>query len=181
MALGQERYYTYQDWLDLELEESARAELIDGHIYMMSAPSTRHQSVAWAMAAQLSAFLKGKRCRGFFSPFAVRLSEDTVVQPDIVVICDPGKLTPSGCKGAPDLVVEILSPSTSRHDKRTKYNLYKQSNVPEYWLVDPSDNTVTAYRLTDKGYVPTIYDDTDMATVDALPGFEMDLAAVFEE
>ena len=180
-ALRQEQYYTYQDWLDLELGECEMAELIDGRIYMMASPSRRHQAISRNMSTQLSNYLSGKKCKIYFSPFAVRLEKDTVVLPDIVVICDPKKLTPSGCSGTPDLVIEILSPSTSSYDKVKKFKLYKESGVPEYWIVDPSDNLVSAYRLADNGYLATVYDDTNTATVTALPGFEMDLAAVFAE
>jgi len=181
MAVRKEQPVSYQEFIEMDFGELARVELIDGRIYMMSTPSTRHQAISWALAKQLSAHLDGKRCKGFTSPFAVRLNDDTEVQPDLVVICDPKKLTGKGCNGAPDLVVEILSPSTERYDRYTKFMMYMKAGVPEYWIVDPANNALTICRLTDSGYNTTILSDTDIATVNALPGFEMDLAAVFAE
>jgi len=150
MAVRKEQPVSYQEFLDLEMDfdELTRAELIYGRIYMMATPSTRHQAVLRNMAGQLFNHLAGKKCKMFFSPFAVRLNDDTEVQPDLVVICDPNKLTGRGCDGAPDLVVEILSPSTSYHDKHTKFMLYLNAGVPEYWIVDPEANVITACRLT---------------------------------
>jgi len=183
MAVRKEQPISYQEWLDFEsnLGETRRAELIDGQIYMMSAPSSRHQAVSGNLYFQLRSHLRGKKCRVFYSPFAVRLNEDSEVQPDLVVICDPKKITPRGCSGVPDLIIEILSPATARHDRHTKFMLYLEAGVPEYWIVDPENNAITAYRLTDNGYNATVFTDTDTATIAALPDFEMNLSAVFEE
>jgi len=181
MAIRKEQRITYEEWQAMDFGENARSELIDGLIYMMSSPSRRHQAISGNIFGQLFNHLSGKKCKAFFSPFAVRLEDDTEVQPDLVVICDPKKLTPSGCTGAPDLVIEILSPSTSRHDRYTKFMLYMKAGVPEYWIVDPEDNAVTICRLTETGYLTTVHTDTDTATVNALPGFEMNLSAVFAE
>jgi len=180
-AVQLERRYTYQEWSELDLGEHVRSELIDGYIYMMATPTRRHQGVLGNMFLQLGSYLRGKKCRVYVSPIAVRLAEDTEVQPDLIVICNPNKLTKSGCAGAPDLVVEILSPSTSRYDRHTKFALYQQARVPEYWLVDPADNILTVHRLIENGYITTTFAETDTATVAALPGFEMDLSAVFED
>jgi len=181
MAVRKEQPISYQEFIEMDFGELTRAELIDGHIYMMATPSTRHQAVSRNIAGQLFNHLIGKKCKMYFSPFAVRLSKDTEIQPDLVVICDPKKLTNRGCNGAPDLVIEILSPSTARHDRYTKFMLYMKAGVPEYWIVDPTDNAITAYRLTENGYHTTVFTNTDTATINALPGFEMDLAAVFAE
>jgi len=181
MAIPKERLVSYQEWLELDLGDETRAELIDGRVYMMSTPLRRHQGVLRNMAMQLSNFLLGKQCKVYFSPFAVRLEDDTEVQPDLVVICDPKKLTDRGCTGAPDLVVEILSPSTSHHDKHTKFMLYLRSGVPEYWIVDPEANVITAFRLNESGYTATTFSHIDTATITPLSRFEMDLAAVFAE
>ena len=181
MAVRKEQPISYQEFVEMDFGEHARAELIDGRIYMMSSPSTRHQVVLGNMFGQLYNHLAGKKCKALLSPFAVRLNEDTEVQPDLVVICDPNKLTRRGCNGAPDLIIEILSPSTERHDRYTKFMLYMAAGVPEYWMVNPENNALTVCRLTDNGYVTTILNDTDNATINALPGFEMDLGAVFAE
>jgi len=181
MAIPKERLVSYQEWLELDLGDETRAELIDGRVYMISAPSIRHQVVSGNMYFQLRSFLRGKKCRVFYSPIAVRLNDDTEVQPDLMVVCDSKKLAGRGCRGAPDLVVEILSPSTANHDRYTKFMLYLKSGVPEYWIVDPESNTISVHRLSDAGYNVTILTDNDTATVNALPGFEMDLAEVFAE
>ena len=181
MAIRKRQSYTYQDWLDFDQNSDTRSELIDGQIYLMSAPSRRHQAVTGEIYRQLSNNLRGKSCRPYVSPFAVRLEKDTLVMPDVVVICDPKKLTDAGSDGAPDLIIEVLSPSTTRHDKYTKFMLYLRAGVPEYWIVDPDNNAVTVYRLAENGYVATVFTDADKATMNALPGFEIDLAEVFAE
>ena len=128
-------HYTFADCLTWG--ESERIEIINGEAVMMAPPSRTHQEVSGALFAQLYTFLEGKKCRVYSAPFAVRLFEkdgdnpedvDTMVEPDISVVCDSSKLDDAGCKGAPDLVMEILSPSTMRHDRFTKFNLY---HVPE--------------------------------------------------
>jgi Uma2 family endonuclease len=129
-ALAQENpYYTYADYL--EWDEGERTELIDGEAFMLAAPDLTHQIISGELYDQIKQFLKGKSCRPFFAPVSVRLhpaadnSDDTVLEPDIIVVCDPSKLDKHGCTGAPDLVVEILSPSTARHDKVVKFNKYQ--------------------------------------------------------
>ena len=178
MAVRKEHRYTYEEWRELDLGENTRSELIGGQIYLMSAPATRHQVVLGEMFRQLSNYLRGKRCKPYLG-LDVRLEDDTVVVPDLVVVCDPQKIYKAGCTGAPDLVVEILSPSTARHDKYVKFMLYLQAGVPEYWVVDPVDNAITAFRLDENKYTATVF--TSTATINALPGFEMDLAEVFAE
>jgi len=182
MAIPSERHYTYEDWLDLD--ENTRAELIDGTIYLMSAPTRRHQEIAFAMTMQLGNHISNKgckKCKVYFSPFAVRLERDVVVEPDIVVVCDPTKLTKAGMDGPPDLIIEILSPSTSNHDKHTKFMLYRRTRIPEYWIVDPQDNSLTVHRLTGDQYTTDVYVRADTPTITALPGFEMDLSTVLAE
>ena len=140
MALPAEKSrYTFADVL--KWDESERVEIIDGEVVMMSPPPSRgHQEISGELFAQIYAYLKGKKCKVYAAPFAVRLFEqegdspedvDTVVEPDISVVCDRDKLDQHGCKGAPDMVVEILSPSTRRHDRMTKFNLYQRAGVRE--------------------------------------------------
>ena len=180
-AVKQEDYYTYEDWL--AIDDGNRYELIDGTLYMMSSPSDRHQLVSGEIFRQLANFLLGKSCRVFPAPFDVRLfnEEDTVVMPDIIVVCDPSKTSKSGCKGAPDLAIEILSPSTTRRDNYTKFKKYLRAGVKEYWIVDAEDKTVMAYRLIEDKYAASAYTDPDMAPVQILPGCEIDLSLVFRD
>ncbi|MDR1618206.1 MAG: Uma2 family endonuclease, partial [Treponema sp.] len=118
-------YYTYADFLDWD--EGERCEIIDGEAYMMSAPSRIHQRISMALSAMLYNYLEGKTCEVYPAPFAVRLfpaedlSDDTVVEPDISVVCDPSKLDDRGCNGAPDFIIEIISPSTARYDRLVKF------------------------------------------------------------
>ena len=175
-ALRAEEYYTYEDWL--ALEDDLRAELIDGAIYYMSSPAHAHQRISGEIFRQFANFLIDKSCE-VIAAFNVRLDKkrDTVFIPDISVICDPQKMTERACEGAPDLIVEILSPSTSNYDRFTKFHEYRNAGVLEYWIVDPSDKTITAHRLKDGEYVTTIY--TDTGTAKTLFGCEIDLTLVF--
>lgn len=174
--------YTYADYCTWD--DSERWEIIDGVAYAMApAPSPGHQGVSIELGRQLANFLKGKPCRVFSAPFDVRLNaendDDTVVQPDLVVICDKSKINDKGCNGTPDLIVEILSPSSARHDKVTKLNKYRDSGVREYWIVDPADKSLQAIGF-EKGYIRG-YADTDIAPVAVLPGCEISLTDVFAE
>jgi Uma2 family endonuclease len=154
-AKKHEAGFTYADYLKWPPGE--RWELIDGQAYAMSpAPSNFHQLIVGELFATIHNHLRGKPCRPFVAPFDVRLSHagtddqqvDTVVQPDISVVCDPQKLKDNrGCLGAPDWVIEVLSPGTAIHDQRTKRALYERHGVAEYWLVHPGDRSVTIYRL----------------------------------
>ena len=182
--------YTYADYLTWQFQE--RVELIKGRIFRMSpAPSKRHQHISWGLTVEIGSFLKHTHCLAFTAPFDVRLplpskpqqqnKIDTVVQPDIVIVCDESKLDEQGCNGAPDLVIEILSPGNSKREMRDKFMLYEQAGVREYWLVDPLNNSVTIYSLNDEGvYVGSRpYTDEDVLTSSILQGFELDLSALF--
>ncbi len=135
--------YTYADYLTWTFKE--RVELIKGKIFRMSpAPSTIHQIVALNLAVELRVFLKKKKCKAFVAPFDVRLAKNkssssikTVVQPDVCVVCDHSKLDKRGCLGAPDLVVEILSPANNEVELSYKFDLYESNGVKEYWIVYP--------------------------------------------
>jgi Uma2 family endonuclease len=188
LAEKQEEYFTYGDYL--LWDDGERWELIDGVVYNMSpAPNRRHQQIATELTRQFATYLLDKSCQVYASPFDVRLPEDdeaekdisTVLQPDISVICDAKKLDDAGCIGAPDLVVEILSPSTSRRDHKEKFNRYERAGVKEYWLVDPVANTVSVFKLgADKRYGrPEVYADDEKITVAILPELEIELALVF--
>ena len=191
MALPAEKArYTFADCLTWE--ENERIEIINGEAVMMAPPSRLHQEISVAITSQLYNFLEGKRCKVYPAPFAVRLFErdgeapedvDTVVEPDISVVCDGDKLDNHGCKGAPDLVVEILSPSTRRHDRLVKLDLYQRAGVREYWIVDPENKAVQVF-LQDGGGSLKIHEDygrEDVAKVNVLNGCFVELNRVFPE
>jgi Uma2 family endonuclease len=181
--LTEKEYYTYADYL--EWDEGERYELIDGEAYMMAPPSRPHQGISMELSGAFWEFLKGKPCKVYTAPFSVRLhpaedlSDDTVVIPDLIVVCDSSKLDHRGCNGAPDLVVEILSPSTSRHDRNVKFQKYREAGVREYWIVDPEDKSLVVYALKNGEYVASTYEDTDTVQVAVLPGCAIDLKSVF--
>lgn len=179
--------YTFADCLTWP--ENERIELIDGEAVMMSLPSTVHQKISGELFRQLTNFLEGKKCEVFSAPFGVRLFEkdgdspenvDTMVEPDISVICDRDKLDRHGCKGAPDLIVEILSPSTQRRDRLIKLELYQRAGVREYWLVSPEEQTVQVLLFTNGLLLPReLYKKGDIAKVNVLEGCFLELEKVF--
>ena len=189
MALPQELRYTLADVLAGDEEE--RIELIDGYPTMLSSPNRAHQKAIMELSAHLYGFLKGKKCEVYPAPFGVRPLEgkddrpedvDTVVEPDITVVCDPDKLDDIGCKGAPDLIMEVLSPSNQRHDRVTKFNLYQRAGVREYWMVDPNQKSVQTFVLEDGRYVANNFGEAgDQLPVHILEGCTIDLAEVFLE
>ena len=174
-------YYTFDEWLSWD--EDVRAELCDGTLIMMAPPSQKHQRLLSELHGQLWQFLKGTSCKVFPAPFGVRLNEyeDTVFEPDIVVICDKSKLDGKIFSGAPDLVVEILSPSTARMDRGVKYRKYQQAGVREYWIIDPELNLLQTAILSDGKYISSVYEETDIAPVSVLEGCEINLTEVFNE
>ena len=154
--------YTYADYLLWQFSE--RIELIKGTIFKMSpAPSRIHQEVSWALARQLDKVFYKTTCKMYAAPFDVRLTNFknsnldnqiySVVQPDLCVICDLGKLDDKGCLGAPDLIVEILSPGNSSKEMDLKYDLYQENGVKEYWIVNPVQKTILIYVLENDKYV----------------------------
>ena len=142
-----EKFYTIEDIY--ALPDGQRAELIDGRMYMMAPPNTRHQSLVSEFTITIGSYIrsKGGNCKVFPAPFAVYLNKDdqNYVEPDISVICDKSKLNDKGCSGAPDWIIEIISPSTSRIDYGVKLFKYRTAGVREYWIVNPMKKTVTVY------------------------------------
>lgn len=182
--------YTYGDYTKWPDEE--RWELIDGVPYNMSpAPSRTHQKILGELYKQIAVYLTGKTCEVYIAPFDVRLPKGdekdeqigTVVQPDLVVVCNREKLDERGCKGAPDLAIEVLSPYTAGKDMKIKLSLYERVGVKEYWIVDPMNKTVQVYQLEMEGIYgrPGIYTDTDHLKVGLFPDLEIDLSLVFRE
>lgn len=173
MPLPQEKKYTIDDIY--ALPDGERAELIDGNIYYMAPPSTNHQRIMGKLFNLISNYIsaKGGSCEPFIAPFAVFLNENdrTYVEPDISVICDRNKLTDKGCNGAPDWIIEVVSPSSKRMDYSVKLFKYRSSGVKEYWIVDMDKNRVTVwnfetdymeeYALSEKVQV-NLYDDLEI-------------------
>ena len=186
MGLPQENQrYTYADYLTWEGDE--RYELIEGVPYLMASPSQYHQEISVELARQLANFLFGKPCKLYTAPFDVRLypqnenADDTVVQPDLLVVCDSGKLDGRACNGAPTLVIEILSPSTSRKDLVLKMAHYRWAGVKEYWIIDPQKRLLCKHVLVDGSFTAEWFDAPSTVPVAVLPGCEIDLAQVFGE
>ena len=149
MALVQEKTYTIEDIY--ALPEGQRAELIDGRIYMMAPPNTIHQKISYSVARRISDYIdkKNGECDVFLAPFAVFLNskKDIYLEPDISVICDEHKLDNAGCHGAPDWVIEIVSPSSHKMDYYLKLFKYRTAGVREYWIVDPDKERIFVYRF----------------------------------
>lgn len=163
--------YTYADYLKWNFEE--RLELFRGKIFRLSAPNTKHQVVAGNIFVAVKIALAKQRCQPFIAPFDVRLlaknrkkdnEVTTVVQPDICVVCDESKIDTRGCCGAPDLIIEILSPGNSKKEIKLKYELYQEAGVFEYWIVSPEEENVVVFLLNEHHqYGPAIFhagDDT---------------------
>ncbi|MCI7043354.1 MAG: Uma2 family endonuclease [Lachnospiraceae bacterium] len=148
MPLPKDRFYTSEDYWNLP--DGQRAELINGKLYDMAPPSYVHQKLVMELSATIREYIRNNNgsCEIIPAPFAVNLNADdkTYVEPDISVICDKNKLTERGCDGAPDFVVEVVSPSSRRIDYSTKNTIYSESGVREYWIVDPAKERTTVYR-----------------------------------
>ncbi|MFH1859594.1 MAG: Uma2 family endonuclease [bacterium] len=183
-----EERFTYGDYL--KWPDDQRWELIDGVAYDMSpAPLRRHQKIVVELSRQISNYLLDKPCQVYVAPFDVRFPEsdesdeeiDTVVQPDIVVVCDRNKLDDRGCKGNPDIVIEILSPYTAKKDFVTKYHLYERHKVKQYWVFDPETEEVVVFKLLDDRYEkPEEYKKDAKLKVDIFPDLEIDLSTIFK-
>ena len=190
--LSMDGVYTYADYLTWKFDE--RVELIKGKIFKMSpAPSRNHQRIAMALINPISNYFKGQKCEAYFAPFDVRLIDSkkkkksdeniySVVQPDICVICDPEKLDDRGCLGAPDWIIEILSPGNNKKEVDNKFRLYEENGVREYWVVYPSEQHVLVFDLKDENYqLRKIYTGEDHAPVGIFTDFEINLQEVFVE
>ena len=188
-ALEPEATYSYADYLKWNFVE--RVELIKGKLFQMSPASARkHQEVSRNILINYGNFLKGKPCEVFSAPFDVRFPDKkglpdketfTVVQPDICVVCDLTKLDDAGCVGAPDLIVEIISPSTSSKDLNEKLHLYEEFGVKEYWVAYPNEKMITIFKLGPYGYSEaTRYTLGQKVTSTVLIGLETEVNEIFE-
>jgi len=182
--------YTYADYLTWKFD--GFVELIKGKVMRpMAGPSRRHQQLSNRLEFPIAAFLRKASCEMYHAPFDVRLTTDgangnqqiqTVVQPDICVICDRAKLDDRGCLGAPDWIIEIVSPGNTARDTKTKFDLYEESGVREYWIVYPGQNTITAYVLDNEQYqLAGEYIEPGALPVATLPGLTLEWAEIFTE
>ncbi|MFA1819615.1 Uma2 family endonuclease [Virgibacillus oceani] len=188
MAIPNEkRKNVYADYLTWD--EGERVELIDGEIFNMSpAPSRKHQHVLRELSAAFTDFLRDKECEVYFAPFDVRLLTenkqvdeiDNVVQPDLSIVYDKEKLDDKGCNGSPDLIIEVISPSSVKLDRWKKYQLYEKAGVKEYWLVDPVNDSVEKHVLIDGHYeFQGVLTKNDSVSTHVLSGLELDLEQIF--
>jgi len=185
--LDPEGHYTYADYLLWQFQE--RVELIKGRVFKMSpAPNQAHQRVSICLSSIIFLHFKPHRCQVFAAPFDVRLPvkdkkgrQSTVVQPDICVICDESKLDEQGCNGAPDWVIEILSPGNSRMEMREKFRVYEEAGVREYWIVNPTERIVLQYVLNEAGQYSGLApaSEEDQLRPHIFPDLVIDLKEVF--
>ena len=187
-AIAREEYYTYGDYRTWD--DDLRWELIGGEAFCMSpGPGTAHQSILMKLGAKLGNYFEGKGCQVFGAPFDVMLPNgdepenkiDTVVQPDIMILCDKSKLQHNGIKGAPDVIFEILSPSTARRDQDDKFKLYERAGVKEYVIADPHNRVMYAYRRDTEGLFSwkKIYGADDVLEFEMFPDLKIPLSSVW--
>lgn len=188
-ASSQMEYFNYADYLSWA--NGKRCELIDGiPIDMTPAPSRMHQKVLGDLYNQFYNFLKDKPCEVYIAPFDVRLpssgeqdeTSSTVVQPDLVVVCDSKKLDERGCKGTPDLIIEVLSPETAKKDLSVKLQLYERAGVSQYWVAHPVDKTVMVFLLDERDQYskPSVFGEDEKMKVELLNGLVIDFSTVFK-
>lgn len=190
--LNLDQKYTYADYVKWSFDEAV--ELIRGRVFKMAAPLSNHQDSSSNISYLFKAHLKGKPCKVYAAPFDVRLPKplsqrksdkdiETVVQPDICIVCDLSKIDRRGCVGAPDLIVEILSKGTASKDVKDKFDVYEESGVKEYWIVSLSERFVNVFRLSEQGkYVPDHrpYVSTDTIKVGIFDDFSILVDDIFE-
>ena len=184
------KQYTYADYLTWQFNE--RVELIKGWVLKMSpAPSNKHQIISRNITGELYPSLKNTNCALYVAPFDVRLFNakksttdnkvTTVVQPDICIICDKTKIDDRGCLGAPDFIIEIISKGNTKKEVETKFDLYEENGVKEYWIVQQGDETVTVFDLVKGKYkFRKIYSNDSLIPIKILKNFEINLKEVFE-
>ena len=181
MPLAQTKLYTEADYYNLP--EDVRSELIEGNlIYNQAVPSRIHQTILMELSGTIRNYLKSKGgpCRVYPAPFAVKLKDDkkTIVEPDISVICDQNKLTDRGCTGAPEWIIEIVSPGNSTQDNVIKLNLYANADVREYWIVDPHKERIFVYHLEQQHFEIETYSFHDCIPVGIYPDLQIDFASL---
>jgi len=183
------KIYTYADYLKFEYDHMV--ELIRGKIFEMTpAPTSWHQQISSQLHIKIGVYLDNKTCKIYAGPFDVILpiknqkknTSTTVVQPDLCIICDTNKIETAGCIGAPDLIVEILSPSTSKKDLNDKYSIYEESGVKEYWIVMPAEKLVEVFYFENGRYQRIkVYTSDEIISPVLFPDLEIALTDVFKE
>ncbi len=186
-AKRKQKRYSYADYLTWN--DDRRYEIIDGEVFDMTSPGVLHQSISMELARVLANFFENKPCKVFAAPLDVLLAKNaskaeevfTVVQPDVMVVCDPKKIEERGIVGAPDLVVEIISPSTSSKDNIIKRRIYEQAGVNEFWLVHPVDRLIRVYKLGKDGLFgrEDVYDDQAQIEIAQFAGLSIDCRRLF--
>jgi Uma2 family endonuclease len=186
--------YTYKDYLKFT-KESDKIELINGEFIKCVAPSRIHQHISIEVSSEIRNYIKSKKgeCKVYTAPFDVRLIKDTeddrnsinVIQPDITIICDKNKLDDKGCKGTPDFIAEIVSPSSKRYDYVKKLNIYQDYGVKEYWIINPIDKTILVYLLNfdenDFFYErPILYSGNVKVKINVLEDCKIDFSDIWE-
>jgi Uma2 family endonuclease len=186
LSLGgnaENRRFTYADYLGWDTPD--RFQLLEGELFMMSSPTVDHQTISRELLIQFGLFLRGKPCQVFAAPLDVRLfpredqSDDTVVQPDILVVCDRTRIGKNSVDGPPDLVIEISSPSNSFGEMFKKFQLYLEAGVREYWIIRPEAKQVQVHVLEEGRYLSSVYHQDAVIPVSILPPFSLDLKTLW--
>lgn len=182
MPLPRDDCYTVEDIY--KLPEDQRAELIDGQIFNMTPPNTRHQVITGEMYAVIREYIRKQKgsCKPYISPFAVFLNEEddrNYLEPDVSVICDPSKVDDRGCHGAPDWVIEVVSPATQSRDYGVKLFKYRTAGVREYWIINPMKGIVNVYNF-DSETNTGLYSFDDEIPVGIYPGFSIEIQKLLE-
>ena len=188
-ALRNKEYYGMSDFKGYTvtvieaLPEGQRAELLDGEMFIMATPTTTHQAISMWLSVEVFMKIsdKGGKCKAFAAPFAVYIKDDdkNYVEPDILVVCDKDKLDNKGCHGAPDWIVEIVSPSSKRMDYYRKLTTYAEAGVREYWVIDISRRSIIVHRL-EQSDIPEIHSFSDVIKVSVLEDFEIDFSKMVD-
>ena len=185
---SQEQKYSYVDYLTWG--ENERWEILDGIAYMQATPSRIHQEISGELFTQFHNYLSGKTCKVYHAPFCVRLDNEkndadikNVVELDITIVCDSSKLDEKGCKGSPDMIIEIMSPSSGKKDRVEKYNKYEKAGVKEYWVVEPDEKLVSVFILQKNGRFgrTEMYTDEDKIKASIFSELEIDFSTVFNK
>ena len=179
--------WSYADYKNWEFKPGERYEIIHGDAYAMSAPNASHQAMLMELGRQFANFLVGKKCKVYPAPYDVRLfykedeTDTTVVKPDISVVCDEKKRGKEGCRGAPEFVAEILSPSNTAIEMQRKFDVYRDAGVAEYWVLSSEYKTLTVYLFEGEKAITRTYGENDAVPVAVLQGLSIELKPVFAE
>lgn len=183
--------YNYEELEKLRSKTDKRYELVNGELYLMSSPRGIHQMILLEIGRQLSEFFEGKKCKPFIAPFDVVFAKgndkskwDTVLQPDIFVLCDLDKYEGNHVKGAPNFIIEIASPSNLVHDRFKKYSIYQRNKVKEYWIIEPNDKKIFTFLYSEEEEIYSVgkeYNITDDIPVASFKGLKISLADFYNK